>query len=94
MILASVCPIHIRHFVSLLSHPQFHADASKKLTLPVFLGLGLRDYVSLAEPEKQMQKNFVVEDNLTTYDFDTGHWVMMEAPDEVNVQLDKFFAGL
>lgn len=62
--------------------------------LPVFFGAALRDYVCVKAMGEGIMRRFVNPDRLTIHDFDTSHWVMAEAPQEVNNALESFFKGI
>ena len=66
--------------------------AAYNLSMPVFYGPTLQDYVDLVS----LTLPTMVEtcSNLVTYNFNTTHWVMQEAPDELNAALGQFFSSL
>lgn len=39
-------------------------------------------------------RKVVDEKQLTIRDFDTGHWIMQQASDELNQELGAFFEGV
>jgi pimeloyl-ACP methyl ester carboxylesterase len=65
---------------------------SYKLTLPVLVVATLRDAICLPELARQATSVFCT--NATVRDIDTGHWAMLEKPDEINALIDEFLTGL
>jgi len=59
---------------------------------PVFFGATLKDYVCLAAAGKAQTAQLCPD--ATVVDFDTDHWVMQAAPDQVNKELFKWISGL
>lgn len=59
---------------------------------PVFFGAAQQDYVALAATGKQSVTQLCK--SVTIREFDTGHWVMLEAKDEVNQELSAWIQGL
>lgn len=62
------------------------------VSIPIFFGGAMKDQACPIESLKAMMSLFC--SNITTKDFDTGHWIMHEASDEVNEALEGFFATL
>lgn len=60
---------------------------------PVFFGAALRDYICLESMGKVYTAQYC-KGGTTVRDFDTGHWVMLEAKDEVNKELSEWIQGL
>lgn len=72
---------------------NFFADRGSAIPLeryeikqPVFFGGAKRDYVCLSAMGKEIAEMFCGAD-LTTREFDAGHWLMLSAADEVNKAL-------
>jgi soluble epoxide hydrolase / lipid-phosphate phosphatase len=63
-----------------------------KLTLPVLVIATLRDVICLPEMARRATSGFCT--NATVRDIDTGHWAMLEKPDEINAFIDEFLTGL
>jgi soluble epoxide hydrolase / lipid-phosphate phosphatase len=63
-----------------------------KLAHPVLQVATLRDPICL--PDIARQATLVMCTNATVRDIDTGHWAMLEKPDELNALIDEFLAGL
>lgn len=60
---------------------------------PVFLGAALEDYVAIAA----LEINSIIQasENATTIQqYDSGHWVMLEAKDQVNSDLLAWIESL
>ncbi|EJD34800.1 Nrap-domain-containing protein [Auricularia subglabra TFB-10046 SS5] len=57
---------------------------------PVFFGAALKDYIGLADVQKAAVRKVVSGANLTIKEFDTGHFVNLESPEEVNRELDAW----
>ncbi|KAJ2934991.1 hypothetical protein H1R20_g2113, partial [Candolleomyces eurysporus] len=66
--------------------------ANYKIHKPVFLGCALKDEICLPAFQKPITAQFCPQ--TTVHDFDTGHWVLNGAADEVNEALDKWIAGI
>ncbi|PPQ80396.1 hypothetical protein CVT26_008301 [Gymnopilus dilepis] len=66
--------------------------AAYNLSIPVFYGATLQDYVDLVNLTLPTMQGTC--SNLVTHNFNTTHWVMQEAPDEVNTALGQFFNAL
>lgn len=62
------------------------------LRIPCFYGGAIKDQACPHQMMKAMMTPLV--QNFTTKDFNTGHWVMHESPDEVNEALEGFFTTL
>ena len=62
------------------------------LKKPVFFGAALHDPTSPAPFTKASMAKHCT--NCTTIDFNTSHWVLDEAPEEVNIELEKWLNGL
>ncbi|KXN91964.1 Bifunctional epoxide hydrolase 2 [Leucoagaricus sp. SymC.cos] len=63
-----------------------------QISIPTFFGGALKDYICLPEFMKSMMTKSC--SNLTTKDFDTSHWIMLEASHELNEALAQFFHSL
>jgi soluble epoxide hydrolase / lipid-phosphate phosphatase len=63
-----------------------------KLTLPVLIVATLQDAICL--PELARRAAAALCTNATVHDIDTGHWAMLEKPDEINALIDGFLTGL
>jgi len=63
---------------------------------PLFFAACKRDYVCLASAGKQLfnSASFQHHQSVTIKEFDTGHWVMLEVPDEVNRELGRWVEGV
>ncbi|TFK39366.1 Alpha/Beta hydrolase protein [Crucibulum laeve] len=61
-------------------------------SIPSFYGAALQDYICIAGINKMLMPRFA--SNLTIEDFNTSHWIMFEAGDQLNTALDKFITGL
>ncbi|KAF5344592.1 hypothetical protein D9758_013904 [Tetrapyrgos nigripes] len=59
---------------------------------PVFFGAALEDAACLAPLQKVITEKFAK--NATIKDFKTGHWVQMQAPEEVNKELLAWIESL
>ncbi|EJD35450.1 alpha/beta-hydrolase [Auricularia subglabra TFB-10046 SS5] len=68
------------------------AQQEIKISKPVFFGAALQDYIGLADMNKAGIAK--IAPNLTVRDFDTGHWVYLEKPDEVNRELGAWLETL
>ncbi|PPQ71199.1 hypothetical protein CVT26_011012 [Gymnopilus dilepis] len=66
--------------------------AAYNLSIPVFYGPTLQDYVDLVS--LTLPTMLETCSNLVTHNFNTTHWVMQEAPDELNAALGQFFSSL
>lgn len=62
------------------------------VTQPVLLVAALRDAISIPSLSKANSEASCT--NLTVHEFDTGHWVMLEKPDELNVVIEEYLKGL
>ncbi|KAF9461377.1 Alpha/Beta hydrolase protein [Collybia nuda] len=62
------------------------------ISIPTFFGGAMKDQICIAGAAKMMMSKFC--SNLTAKEFNTGHWIMQEAPNEVNEALEGFFATL
>jgi soluble epoxide hydrolase / lipid-phosphate phosphatase len=60
---------------------------------PVFFGAALRDYVAVAPIFIQSAIEFS-NSSLTIREYDSSHWVLLEAKDEVNNDLLQWIEGL
>ncbi|KAF8885233.1 Alpha/Beta hydrolase protein [Gymnopilus junonius] len=63
-----------------------------QINIPTFFGGALKDQICLANLTKPMMGKTCP--NLVTKDFDTSHWIMLEASDELNEALEQFFGSL
>lgn len=63
-----------------------------KVSIPTFFGGAMKDYIWVIEGAKALMSEFC--SNVTTKDFDTSHWIIEEAPDELNEALETFFVTL
>jgi pimeloyl-ACP methyl ester carboxylesterase len=63
-----------------------------KLTLPVLVVATLQDAIYL--PGLARRAAAALCTNATVHDIDTGHWAMLEKPDEINALIDGFLTGL
>jgi soluble epoxide hydrolase / lipid-phosphate phosphatase len=62
---------------------------------PVFYGSSSRDYFAFAEQSYGFTFQAIGSNgSLTTHEYNTGHWVMLEAKDEVNNDLLQWIEGL
>ncbi|KAF8885262.1 Alpha/Beta hydrolase protein [Gymnopilus junonius] len=68
------------------------ATEAHHISIPTFYGAALKDYVCLAQLTKPTMGALC--SNVTTKDFDTSHWIMLEASDELNDALEQFFRSL
>ncbi|KIY51666.1 alpha/beta-hydrolase [Fistulina hepatica ATCC 64428] len=64
-------------------------DLNVKVNKPMFFAGALQDYICLPQLCRSAFQG--VTDDLTSQDFDTSHWVMLEKPDELNEALEKWF---
>jgi pimeloyl-ACP methyl ester carboxylesterase len=62
--------------------------ANYKINKPVFLGCTLKDEICLPALQKPITAQFCPQ--TTVHEFNTGHWVLNDVPDEVNEALDKW----
>ncbi|KAF9461379.1 Alpha/Beta hydrolase protein [Collybia nuda] len=62
------------------------------ISVPTFFGGATKDHISLIRGGKATMAKFC--SNIAMKDFETSHWIMREAPDEVNQALEEFFATL
>jgi soluble epoxide hydrolase/lipid-phosphate phosphatase len=62
------------------------------VTYPVLLVTTLQDPICL--PSMAIASATPWCSNLTVRELDTGHWVMLEKPDELNATIDEFLQGL
>ena len=69
--------------------PQENAIIQK----PVFFGAALRDYIVIAPIFIEATTKFS-NNKLTIHEYDTGHWVMLEAKDRFNSDLLHWIEGL
>lgn len=67
-------------------------ESPAEISAPVFFGAALRDAVCLAQFGKQHITRYCK--NATVKDFDTGHWLQLEAADEVNRELKAWIEGI
>ncbi|EIN11755.1 alpha/beta-hydrolase [Punctularia strigosozonata HHB-11173 SS5] len=66
-----------------------------KIAKPVFFGAALKDYVCLAPVGKAgMRQAATREELVTVIDFDTSHWIQLEAPEELNARLLEWIDGV
>lgn len=63
----------------------------EKLSKPTLMVTGLKDAVSLASVAKQTMEKLTERDKLKIVEFDTGHWIQLEKPAELNHELELFF---
>ena len=63
-----------------------------KIEKPVFFGATSKDEVCVPIHGQTTVSQFC--SNATTHTFHTGHWVPIEAPDELNEQLDKWITSV
>jgi pimeloyl-ACP methyl ester carboxylesterase len=68
--------------------PAYH------LTKPVFFGAATKDCVTVPATGKFALEKYCKEAPVTIREFDTGHWVALEAPDELNKELATWIGGL
>jgi pimeloyl-ACP methyl ester carboxylesterase len=68
------------------------ANLDPKLDLPVLMITANRDIVATAEMMEKGIRQFA--DDMRVKKLDTGHWVQLEARDEVNKILEEFFSEL
>ncbi|KAF8885263.1 alpha/beta-hydrolase [Gymnopilus junonius] len=68
------------------------APEAHRVNVPTFYGAALKDYFCLAQVTKQTMGSLC--SSVTTKDFETSHWVMLEASDELNDALEQFFDSL
>ena len=68
------------------------ANLDPKLDLPVLMITANQDIVATAEMMEKGIRNFA--DNVRVKELDTGHWVQLEAREEVNKYLQEFFSEL
>ncbi|KAK0462988.1 alpha/beta-hydrolase [Desarmillaria tabescens] len=61
---------------------QANPPTALKVTKPVFFGGALRDFVALYNVSEAVTKENC--EDVTIHVYDTGHWVQMQAKDEVN----------
>ena len=59
---------------------------------PVFIGCAKKDVICTPALQKPVAAQFCPE--ATVEEFDTGHWVLTDAPDEVNLALDKWISSI
>lgn len=59
---------------------------------PVFFGAALKDGTGPHQFTKASTVKWCPDS--TIVDFDTSHWVLEEAPEQVNEELEKWFNGL
>lgn len=59
---------------------------------PVFFGATLRDSICLESMGKEYTAQYC-KGSTTIRDFDTGHWVLLQAKDEVNKELGEWIKG-
>lgn len=76
---------------------QLHSNSAipqeaYRVSIPTFLGGAMKDQICVIQGAKAVMSEYC--SNLTTKDFDTSHWVMQEAPDELNEALEAFFVTL
>ena len=62
------------------------------LTIPVFYGATLQDYVNL--PSLNIPGMQAACSNLVVHNFNTTHWPQFEVPNEVNQALGSWVASL
>ncbi|KZS99619.1 epoxide hydrolase [Laetiporus sulphureus 93-53] len=67
-------------------------ESRRTITQPVFFGAAKRDYVCVPALALARMKEFCPD--LTVKEFDLGHWVQLEAPDEVNCELAAWIQGV
>ena len=68
------------------------SESRYKVRKPVFFGAALRAATGPAQFTKASTANWCP--NSTIVDFHTSHWVLDEAPDKVNVELEKWINGV
>ncbi|RXW14553.1 hypothetical protein EST38_g11300 [Candolleomyces aberdarensis] len=75
------------------------AEDSKKIPLenytikkPIFIGCAKKDVICVPALSKSVAAQFCPQ--ATIEEFDTGHWVLTDAPDEVNSALDKWINSI
>ncbi|KZS99628.1 alpha/beta-hydrolase [Laetiporus sulphureus 93-53] len=68
------------------------SESRQTITQPVFFGAANRDYVCVPALALARMKEFCPD--LTVKEFDLGHWVQLEAPDEVNCELAAWIQGV
>ncbi|KAL0563178.1 hypothetical protein V5O48_018896, partial [Marasmius crinis-equi] len=64
------------------------------LTLPVFFGAALDDYISLPSIGRDMTSRFCTNEKNKVHEFKANHWVHLQTPDEVNEALFDWFKSL
>lgn len=82
------------HAAGLNANPDQDPKHKLDFRLPVFFGAALQDYVCLKAMGETNTRKVVDEKQLTIRDFDTGHWIMQQASDELNQELGAFFEGV
>ncbi|KZT00187.1 epoxide hydrolase [Laetiporus sulphureus 93-53] len=68
------------------------SESRQTITQPVFFGAANRDYVCVPALALARMKEFCPD--LTVKEFDLGHWVQLEAPEEVNRELAAWIQGV
>ncbi|KAH8120118.1 alpha/beta-hydrolase [Phellopilus nigrolimitatus] len=80
----------------MLNHtPKDDAEIPREkgiITKPVFFGAALQDSACVADDNKAIVAQLCP--NATVADFDTGHWVLHQAPERVNEELLKWIQSL
>jgi len=74
-----------------LRYPDIPKDRYK-VTHPVLLVTALRDPIALPSMAKAASAAWCTI--LTVRELDTGHWVMLEKPDELNATIDEYLREL
>ena len=95
MTTTNVCPFFISLFLApfiIIRHNPAVPVDKYEIHKPVFFGAAQQDYVALAATGKQSVTQLCK--SVTIREFDTGHWVMLEAKDEVNQELSAWIQGL
>lgn len=81
--------------VSFSSRAAFFKGIPKEnipIRKPVFLGACTKDFIGLAAKQKATTASLAK--HLTVHEYDVGHWVQLEAKDEVNRDLLAWFEAL
>ena len=77
----------------LVAHvPSDIPEANYKLSMPVFFGGCLRDYVCRADVGVKRTSAYCT--NLTTEEYDSDHWVMLATPEKLNNDLLKWITSV
>lgn len=65
---------------------------SPAISKPTFFAATTQDFVCVVKPQINLMKKACAD--LTTHEFEAGHWVMLEKKDEFNEALSSWLEGL